>query len=112
MGLLSKAANFVTPDSLEEIISRYHEENHTINCIFLDNPGAEDGGFCKRISEMINSAGKVIPLSKGRPLILLAPGMDRELIAHRLSRILKTAPLLSFESDSPEKAINSIKTLA
>jgi len=47
MGLLSKAANFVTPDSLEEIISRYHEENHTINCIFLDNPGAEDGGFCK-----------------------------------------------------------------
>ena len=112
MGLLDKAANCVTPDSLEKIISRYHKENQTINCIFLDNPGMDNGGFCKKISDMISYAGTVIPLSKGRPLILLAPMMDRELIAHRLSRILNTAPLLSFESDSTEKAINNIKALA
>ena len=99
----------------EVIIAQYHKSNSDFGCILFENPepGGEGGkaGFCQRVTEMISNTGTVVPLPQGRPLILLPKAIDRELIAHLLSKNLKTAPLLSFEANSPENALSRINSL-
>ena len=112
-----------TPDqvkshTLEEEITLFHQTNLDFSCIVLENPGTaesnsgEKAGFCKKVSAVIGNAGTVVPLPSDRPLILLPIVMDRELIAHRLSKTLNTRPLLSFESNNPENVFTRIDSLA
>jgi len=103
------------PDILKEKIARYHVNCADFHCILLEIPASldmeEKAGFCKKVSEMINVLGIVIVLSSGRPLILIPKMLDRELITNRLSKSLNTIPLLSFETNSPEKVIDCIQSL-
>ena len=123
MGLLSRAAGSnvsgsVTkydPDTIEGKIIKYCQTFSNFNCILFESTGAGSGDdktmFCQRIAEMIKFSGIVIPLSAGRPLILLPPEADRELIAHRLSKNFNIPPIFSFEANSSENLINRINSL-
>ena len=120
MGLLSRAADRSSAEppetnTLEESIARYYEDNGNFHCLVFEYPasagGDEKAGLINKVSEMINKAGLVVPLSLSRPLILLPLSIDRELIAHRISKSLKTMPLLSFEANNPENALSKLKSL-
>ena len=123
MGLLDRAGNVTVnaepgspqPGSFEEEIIRYHKINPVFNCVLLEIPASSGGedkaDFCQKVSGMINKIGSVIPLPSGRPLILLPSSIDRELIAHRLSKSLAAMPLLSFEAASPESVLNNIRSM-
>jgi len=112
MGLLSRAAD---KSPLEKEIAQYHETNAAFHCLVFESSGSagddDKTGSHKKFSDMINIAGSVIPLPLNRSLILLPIAKDRELIAHRISKSLKTTQLLSFEADSPENALNKIRPL-
>ena len=128
MGLLDKASNAVDSKSalsgqnsstealfVEEEIARFHKINPEFKCIVLEahsSAGEKDkANFCKTVSEMINTAGVVIPLSPGRPLVLFPKAIDLELIAHRLSKSLGAKSLLSFEANSSESVLARIKSM-
>ena len=75
-------------NALEEKITQFHECYPDFHCLLFEPaPSAgedEKAGFYKKVSEIVDHAGSVIPLPSNRPLILLPAAADRELIAHRL----------------------------
>ncbi|MDR0496866.1 MAG: hypothetical protein LBH42_04560 [Treponema sp.] len=119
MGLLGRAAGNPSiisvskedSDWVKDQITQYHLDFATFNCILFETQEDEKDLFCKKLAEMIKHTGIVIPLLTGRPLILLPPFMDRELIAHRLSKTLNTKPLLSFEATNPEIVLNRVNSV-
>ena len=120
MGLLSRAANCTASipaiwkdtSTVEGKIFQFHKTHAKFNCIVLEIPVTQEFNISQKLNEMLKHLGIVIPLSNGRPLILFPERIDRELIAHRLSKRLNTSSLLSFETNSPENAINRIKSLS
>ena len=124
MGLLSKASAKIVSESasayenaeesntLEGQIAQYHQSHAYFNCVVLEIPdSAEKANFCESVSGIIHTAGIVISLPSGHPLILLPITMDRELIAHRLSKSLSTGALQSFEAKSPKSVLSRIQSL-
>ena len=120
MGLLSRAAELITEDSgedsktLKDKIAQYHRRNADFNCIVLEIPnstGKDKINFCEKVSGIIHTAGIVIPLPSGRPLILLPPTINRELIVHRLSKSLNTSALSSFEAEDTETVLSRIHSI-
>jgi len=113
MGLLSRTNNNSTEPSLQELIKKYGEEYNNLSCIIFENPpNANDNAqFCQKVNTMIDKMGAVISLSTGRPLIMLPLSVDRDLIAHRLSKTLNAKILLSFQADSSEIVISQINSL-
>ena len=101
--------------SIRGKISQYHRSHNEFNCIILEIPisaGEEEKvHFCENVVRMIGMAGSVITLSSGCPLILLPRETDRELIAHRLTGSLRTRAVMSFKSNNPENACETIHSL-
>ena len=103
--------------SVEEEIVHYHVANPEFSCIILEHPmgssaSEEDkANFCRKVSGMVNMFGSSIALPTGCPLVLFPSSLDRELIAHRLSKSLDTAALLSIEAKSPENVLSHIKSM-
>ena len=95
---------------IEEKINQFHQMHLVFNNIVLENPVPKTN-FCEKVSAMVDHTGTVIPLPSDRPLILFPIMLDRELIAHRLSKTLNTKVLLSFEAGNPEKALIRIDSL-
>ena len=114
MGLLSRAKDDPVEPSSEAFIKKYSEEYNDFNCIVIEcPPNADDKTqFCKKLNTMIDKMGAVILLSTGRPLIMLPLSVDRELIAHRLSKTFNLKILLSFQADSSEIVINRVNSLS
>ena len=100
----------MTQSLIEEKLNQFHQMHLEFSCIVLERPAAETS-FCERVSAMVDHTGTVIPLPSDRPLILFPIMMDRELIAHRLSRTLSTKVLLSFEASNPDNALIRIDSL-
>ena len=107
-------------NSVEEDIIMFHRIYLDFHCILLENPyidgnagknSEETAEFLKKVSEMIDKMGTVIPLHSGRPLILLPIVLDRNLIAHRLSGALNTKALLSFEANNTENVFTRLDFL-
>jgi len=135
MGLLSKVESITAglaiepiktfdsmPKTLNEKIAQFQKNRGNFNCILFEIPGPSTGepaglhsgdreGFCRKVAEMLDKTGTIIPLNNGRPLVLLPLTMDRELISHRISKSLDSAPIFSIEADCPEKIINHINSL-
>ena len=104
--------------TVEKQIADYYRMHLDFNCIVLECPpaGSEHGvsgqlNFCGKVSAIIEKTGTVIPLPSGRPLILSPIMIDRELIAHRLSKTLDTEVLMSFEANNPENVLIRIDSL-
>ena len=103
---------------LEEEIAQFHQTHLDFNCIVLENPAVKlshdltaQSAFCEKVSSVVDKAGTVIPLPSDRPLVLFPVVMDRELIAHRLSKTLDAVVLLSFQANNPENALTRIDSL-
>jgi len=113
MGLLSRTNDNSIDPSLQELITKLSEEYNNLNCIIFENPpNANDKTqFCQKVNTMIDKMGAVISLSNGRPLVMLPLSVDRDLIAHRLSKSLNAKVLLSFQADSSEIVINRVNSL-
>jgi hypothetical protein len=110
MGLLSKIEDRSSAaGSLRSSIIRFHERHSGLNCIVFENH--KGNTFLAQVSGMLSGTGDVVPLSSGRALVLLPGTLDRELIAHRLSKSLNISPLLSFEARESENVINQIKPM-
>jgi len=101
------------PKTLEEKIAQFHRNRGNINCILFEIPVGKESGdiFCRKVTEMIDNAGTVIPLQNGQPLVLLPLSMDRELVAHRISKSLDTTPVFSIRAETPETIIDRVNSL-
>ena len=97
-------------------IDQFYHTHSEFNCILLEIPAGMEGddivSFCKKVTAMISMTGIVVTLESGRPLVLLPETMDRELIAHRLSKALNTKPLLSFSAHSTKDVLDRLHSLA
>ena len=96
---------------IKEKITEFHRDNSSFRCIVYDGSRDDPIEFSRKVMEMINTLGTVIPLSPAIPLILLPKTLDSELIIHVLKKIMNSAPLLSFESDSVESTLSRIQPL-
>jgi len=115
MGLLGRAVNNTaepSSDTPEGSIAKFCEIYTNFSCILFEIPQNTEGkiDFCKKVSIMVGKMGTVIPLQNGRPLVMLPLSLDRDLIAHRLSKTLNAKILLSFQADSSETVINNINS--
>jgi len=102
--------------TVEDRIVLFYQIYSDMNYIILEIPDSadEDGVqlFFKKVSDMVGMAGTTILLLSGRPLILLPKALDRELIAHRISKSLNTTPVVSSSANDPRIIIDHIKSLA
>jgi hypothetical protein len=99
---------------LKKKISDYQKENQIFGCILFENQTHEKGkpDFCEKLTKMTGDMGITSPVNQGHALILLPSEMDRELIAHRLSKSLNAEPVLSFSATSPEYVIDRINSMS
>lgn len=93
---------------VKNTIIKYQKIHPSFQGIILESPHILEEGeknhFGVHISQMVTSFGSVIPLSPARSLVLFQKSMDRELIAHRLSKSLGLILVLDFEADTAEGA--------
>jgi hypothetical protein len=112
-GVLNPSARIKEPDSFEEKIFEYHNLYGNHNLIIFENPGNGESpdDFCQKLVSLLNNTVTAFPMAAGFPIVLLPLSMDRELVAHRLSKTLNTKILLSFEAQNFENTINQINSL-
>jgi hypothetical protein len=101
MGLLSKAA-VKTGDAAYEI-REDHKNQPFFQGIVLKI------SFDQKISRMMSYLGAAGPLSGENTLVLIPQTVDRELLAHRLSKSLHAQVLYQFEADDPGKALDLLE---
>jgi len=132
MGLMSKAENANKTDGdasqstlrkvkisiknldvLEKSISEYQKAYRIFGCILLENQAREKGkaDFFEKLTKVTGDIGITGSIDQDHALVLLPTEMDRELIAHRLSKSLNARPVLSFKATSPEYVINRINSM-
>ena len=100
------------PGVLEELINHYLREYKNFGCVVFEKPhNKTEKDVCKELIEMLDILGDVVPLTPERQLILLPPTLDRDLIAHRLSKNINIKAILSFQANNPESAFRNINSL-
>ena len=99
---------------LEKKVAEYQKVYRIFGCILLENQAYEKGkpDFCEQLAKMTGNMGIASPINNSHALILLPSEMDRELIAHRLSKSLNAEPVLSFRAANPEYVINRINSMS
>jgi hypothetical protein len=122
MGLLQKAADKAgsEPENntteaagdheyIEGIIRNFHHTQGSFQGIILEIPPENRGEsrevFCEKVSLMASAFGQVFPLSPENLLVLIPDKLDRELLAHRLSKSLNTQVPACFSADDPPGAL-------
>jgi hypothetical protein len=102
MGLLSKAAvKQAARADLRAVINAYQTDNLSFNCIVLH-------ADAQSVNAMVSAAGAVQPLGGGKCLILLPLSVDRELLAHRLSKTLNAEILCQCAANSSDTVLEAI----
>jgi hypothetical protein len=99
---------------LKKRISEYQKVYRIFGCILLEDRAQESGktDLYEKLTKVTGNMGSAGPVNSDHALILLPSEMDRELIAHRLSKSLNAEPILSFRAVSPEYVINRINTMS
>jgi hypothetical protein len=102
MGLLSKAAvkTGPGPGNTEQKIREYHKNHPAFQGMVLKFPRNDT------ISRAVSAFGAVLSLSPENSLVLIPGDVDRELLAHRLSKTLKAQVLYQFQADDPGQALS------
>jgi hypothetical protein len=98
MGLLSKAAVKAGDTGYE--IQEFHKNHGSFQGIVLQF--SDD----KKLSRMVSNFGVAFLLSPENSLVLIPGGMDRELLAHRLSKSLEAPVLYQFQAGEPGEALD------
>jgi hypothetical protein len=101
MGLLRKAAVKAGDAGYE--IREYHKNQPSFQGIVLNIP------FDPKISRMLSDLGAAFSLSPENTLALIPGALDRELLAHRLSKSLNAPVLFQFQADDPGRALDLLK---
>jgi len=99
-------------DVLEKKVAEYQKVYRIFGCILLENQAHEKGDFCEKLAKVTGSMGITSSINNNHALILLPSEMDRELIAHRLSKSMNAESVLSFRAVSPEYVINRIISMS
>ncbi|MDR3160737.1 MAG: hypothetical protein LBU28_03885 [Spirochaetaceae bacterium] len=95
---------------LKARIIQYGQEHERMSGIVFGYPEAAGSADPQeQIAAMSSPFALTIGLSSGRCLILFPPSMDSGLVAHRISRSLKTEALCSFEAKDPEGVYEALK---
>jgi hypothetical protein len=93
-------------------IRQYHSSHASFQGIILEIPQGENGetaaDFSEKVFRMISAFGSVSSLPAGNCMALFPETIDRELLAHRLSKSLKTRMLYHFQADDPGMAMAQI----
>jgi len=97
-------------ETIKKKIVQFQKTHGIFSCVVLDGSNEDYIDFSRKVSEMVNALGLVIPLSPARPLILFPKSIDCELIIHRLSGSLNTEPLSTFETNNAEFALSRIQS--
>jgi hypothetical protein len=122
MGLLRKAADkagsepekntngaVAEPGHIEGFIRNFYHTHLFFQGIVLEIPPENRGetreAFGEKVSRMVSAFGPVFPLSPENLLVLIPDKLDRELLAHRLSKSLNTRVLFCFQADDPARAL-------
>jgi hypothetical protein len=104
-GLFAAAGKEKTGQEIQE----YRKTHPAFQAIVLElpeNAGETGESFGEKVSRMAGAFGSVLSLPPGNSLVLIPANLDRELLAHRLSKSLNTRILCQFEADDPDKALS------
>jgi hypothetical protein len=101
MGLLSKAA--VRFGDAEYEIREYHKTHPSFHGIILKFP------FDPKLSQMVSHFGVAFALAPELCLVLIPENMDRELLAHRLSKSLNVQVLDQFQAGDPGEVLDLLE---
>ena len=109
MGLLSKAAVRCSPgesakarDDAREFIEDFQKTNPSFHCIVLENTGE------LVTAGILGKTGKSRALPGGNCLVLAPGRIDRDLLAHRLSKSLAAKLLCRCGAGSAEEALEAL----
>jgi hypothetical protein len=127
MGLLSKAAASIKagvsdeyapvsklPPGLQNEIIKYCNTYTSVYGIVLacpQNYDEEQEGetFVKQLNRIIAALGTAVPLSPHYCLVLFSNTVDRELLAHRLSKTMETETPVVFQADNLNAVVEYIR---
>ena len=99
---------------LKKNISEYQKIYRIFGCILLENHAHEKGtpDFFEKLTKVTGNTGVTNPINHDHALVLIPSELDRELIAHRLSKSLNAEPVLSFRAANPEYVIKRINSMS
>jgi hypothetical protein len=109
-GLLSPAAGAV-----QRAIQKFNDAANTsgaasLQGIVLEAPGGLGSEeFSAQVNRIVSAFGTASALPSRRCLVLFPGAIDRELLAHRLSKSLKTLVLSVFTADNAQAAPDIIR---
>jgi hypothetical protein len=102
------------PGALKNEIIKYCNTFTSVNGIILAYPHnfdekKEGESFCHQVNRMTAVLGTAIPLSTRYSLVLFSNTVDRELLAHRLSKSLETEVPVVFQADNVDTVVEYIR---
>jgi hypothetical protein len=102
------------PGELKNEIIKYCNTYTSVHGIVLSYPQnydekKEGESFNRQVNRIIAVLGTAVPLSSRYSLVLFSNTIDRELLAHRLSRSLKAETPVIFQSDNAASVVEYIR---
>jgi hypothetical protein len=102
------------PGELKNEIIKYCNTYTLVHGIVLLYPKGydekkEEESFNQRVNRIVSALGTAVPLPSGDSLVLFSNTIDRELLAHRLSKSLETAVPVVFQSDTVNSVVDYIR---
>jgi hypothetical protein len=102
------------PGELKNEIIKYCNTYTSVHGIVLPCPKkydaeAEGETFNQQVNRIIAAMGSSVPLPSGHSLVLFSNTIDRDLLAHRLSKSMETEILTVFIADNVEMVVNQIR---
>jgi hypothetical protein len=102
------------PGELKNEIIKYCNTYTLVHGIVLLYPGSYDEEkegepFNLRVNRMVSVLGTAVPLPSRDSLVLFSNTIDRELLAHRLSKNLETEAPVVFQSDNVASVVDYIR---
>jgi hypothetical protein len=99
---------------LKKEILKYCNTYTSVHGIVLSYPKnydekKEGESFNQQVNRIITALGTAVPLSPRYSLVLFSNTIDRELLAHRLSRSLETETPVIFKSDNAASVVEYIR---
>jgi hypothetical protein len=102
------------PGALKNEIIKYCNTYTSVHGIVLSCPESYDEkkegeSFNQQVNRIAAALGSSVSLPSGRALVLFSNTIDRDLLAHRLSKSMESEALAVFIADDVETVVNKIR---